>query len=259
MLRNRRTAGWAAVGAITSVLIAACGGSSSGGGTPNGGSSSSSGTGTLFTKLSTNASGTPKTGGVLKLAGAGDADYYDPNVTYSSLGQSAARLYNRGLYSYSGQLGHTTEAVPDLATAAPVASNGGKTETITIRQGADWNTTPKRQVSAADVVRGVEISCNPTSHQFGGQPDFSDLIVGYTTFCKAFSKAPATVAGIKAFLSSHTLSGVTVGSTPETVVFNLTQPAGYFESMLTLPTFSPRAVEMLNYLPGTTPQVQPKD
>ncbi|HVV76011.1 MAG TPA: ABC transporter substrate-binding protein [Mycobacteriales bacterium] len=257
MLRNPRTAGWAAVAAIASVVIAACGSSSSGGSTSggNGGQSGSQG-GTLFSKLSTNATGTPKQGGVLKLAGSGDADYYDPNITYSSLGQSAARLYNRGLYAYSGQLGHTTEAVPDLATGDPVASNGGKTETVTIRQGADWDTTPKRQVTAADLIRGVEISCNPTSRQFGGQPDFSDLIVGYTKFCGQFAKAPATVAGIKSFLATAKFPGITVGSTPETVVFHLTQPAGYFESMLTLPVFSPRAVEMLNYLPGTTQQVQ---
>jgi peptide/nickel transport system substrate-binding protein len=195
---------------------------------------------------------------VLKLAGSGDADYYDPNVSYSSLGQIAARIFSRNLYSYSPQPGHQTEAVPDLATGDPVASDGGKTETITIRQGVYWNTTPKRQVTAEDVIRGVEISCNPTSIQFGGQPDFSDLIVGYTDFCKAFAKAKPTVAGIKAFLSDpkNALTGVTVGDTPQTLVFHLTQPAGYFESMLTIPVFSPRAVEMLNYLPGTTAEAQ---
>ncbi|HVS67751.1 MAG TPA: ABC transporter substrate-binding protein [Mycobacteriales bacterium] len=254
MLRNRRTAGWAAVAATASVVIAACGSSSSGGNKGGGGGGTQSGT--TFTKLSTNASGTPKSGGVLKLAGSGDADYYDPNITYSSLGQSAARLYNRSLYGYSPELGHTTEAVPDLATGDPVASDGGKTETMVIRQGAMFDTSPPRQITAADVIRGTEISCNPTSRQFGGQPDFSDLIVGYTKFCADFGKAPATVAGIKNFLKTAKFPGITVGDTPETVVFHLTQPAGYFESLLTLPTFSPRAVEMLDYLPGTTQQVQ---
>ncbi|HVT22955.1 MAG TPA: ABC transporter substrate-binding protein, partial [Mycobacteriales bacterium] len=85
--------------------------------------------------------------------------------------------------------------------------------------------------------------------------DFSFLIKGYPKFCADFAKAPATVAGIKNFLKTASFPGVTVGDTPETVVFHLTQPAGYFKSMLTLLAFAPRAQEMLNYLPGTPEQV----
>ena len=40
-----------------------------------------------------------------------------------------------------------------------------------------WNTNPPRQVTAADVVRGVKRSCNPT-FPFAGQPDFSDILAG---------------------------------------------------------------------------------
>jgi peptide/nickel transport system substrate-binding protein len=254
MLRNRRTAGWAAVAATASIVIAACGSGSSGGGTPSGGGDNNS-TGGVFSKISANQSGTPKTGGVLKLAGAGDADYYDPNIVYSSTGQSAARLYARTLYAYNPELGHTTEAVPDLATADPEVSADGKTVTVTIRDGAKWNTSPPRQVTAADEIRGLEMTCNPTSRQFGGQPDFNFLIKGYIPFCNAFAKAPATVSGIKNFLKTAKFPGVTVGDTPQTVVFHLTQPAGYFKSMLTMTAFTPRAEEMLNYLPGTPEQV----
>jgi peptide/nickel transport system substrate-binding protein len=255
MLRNRRTAGWAAAGAITSILVAACGSSSSGGGGGTGGGGDNS-AGGVFSRVSANQEGTPKTGGVLKLGGAGDADYYDPNIVYSSTGQAAARLYARTLYGYSPELGHTTEAVPDLATADPEVSADGKTLTITIRDGAKWNTSPPRQVSAEDVIRGVEMSCNPTSRQFGGQPDFNFLIKGYIKFCEDFSKADPTVAGIKNFLKTADFPGITVGDTPETVVFHLTQPAGYFKSMLTMTAFAPRAEEMLDYLPGTTEQVK---
>jgi len=255
MLRSRRNVSFAAGAAVASLIVAACGSSSSGG-SPSSSNTSGASSGSTFQKISTNSSGTPKTGGVLKVAGAGDVDYYDPNVTYSSTGQLAARIYNRQLYGYSPQEGHTTEAVPDMATGDPVVSNGGKTATITIRQGVDWNSTPKRQVTAADVIRGVEITCNPTQIQFGGQPDFNTLIVGYQSFCKSFSKAPATVAGIKSFLKTAKFPGITVGSTPETVVFHLTHPAAFLSAMLTLPAFSPRPVEELNYLPGTTALVQ---
>jgi peptide/nickel transport system substrate-binding protein len=244
----------AAVGAVTSILIAGCGSSSSGGSTPSGGGDNGNASG-VFSRISANQGGTPKTGGVLKLAGAGDADYYDPNIVYSSTGQAAARLYARTLYAYNPELGHTTEAVPDLATGDPEVSDDGMTVTVTIRDGAKWNTTPARQVTAEDEIRGLEMTCNPTTRQFGGQPDFNFLIKGYIKFCDAFSKAPATVAGIKNFLKSADFPGVTVGDTPQTVVFHLTQPAGYFKSMLTMTAFTPRAEEMLDYLPGTPEQV----
>jgi peptide/nickel transport system substrate-binding protein len=141
MLRTRRAAGSAAVLAVAGLVLTACGGSSSSSSPPNPNNTSSS-SGANFSLISADNTGTPQRGGVLKVAGSGDADYLDPNVSYSSLGYTASRLYSRQLYTYSSQLGHTTDVVPDLATGAPVVSNGGKTLTITIRQGADWNTTP---------------------------------------------------------------------------------------------------------------------
>jgi peptide/nickel transport system substrate-binding protein len=257
-MRRTRTASIAAIAAVASVVIAACGSSSSGGSHPGSSSSPSgpSGAGVGFQKLSTNDTGTPVKGGVLNLAGTSDVDYMDPNITYYTVGYEAARLYSRQLYTYPGVVGQATDAVPDIATSLPTVSADGKTFTITIKQGVMWNTSPARQVSAADVVRGTEITCNP-SQPFGGTPDFASLIVGYKSFCAAFAKAPVSVAGIKSFLASHTLSGVTVDpSDPETVVFHLTQPATYFTNMLALPAFSPRPVEMLNYLPASQQEAQ---
>jgi peptide/nickel transport system substrate-binding protein len=255
MLGTRRTAGFAAVGVLASLVLAACGSSSSGGGGGGGGSTTATGTGVGYQKLSTNAGGTPQTGGTLDVIGNGDVDYLDPNLTYYTVGYMAAREYSRQLYTYPATVNAATSVVPDLATAAPVITDGGKTVTVTIKQGADWDTSPARQVTAKDEIRGVEITCNPST-PFGGTPDFSSVIVGYQSFCAAFAKAPPTVAGIKSFLNSHTLSGVTVGSTPETVVFHLTQPASYFAAELVLPALSPRPVEMLNYLPGSAQEAQ---
>jgi peptide/nickel transport system substrate-binding protein len=257
MLRTRRAAVLTAAAAVASLVLAACGGSSSGGG---GGSSPSanptaSGTGVGFQKLSPNNTGTPTKGGTLDVLGNGDVDYLDPNITYYTIGYTAARLYSRQLYTYPAVQGQQTSVVPDLATGPPVITDGGKTVTVTIKQGAMWDTSPARQVTAADEIRGVEITCNPST-PFGGQPDFSAVIVGYASFCKAFGKAPPTVAGIKSFLASHTLSGVTVGSTPETVVFHLTQPASYFPSELVIPALGPRPVEMNNYLPASAAEAQ---
>jgi len=199
--------------------------------------------------------GAPQRGGTLNLLGTGDIDFMDYNISYYTIGALAQRLYQRGLYGYSAQPGHTTEVVPDLATAMPVISNGGKTYSVTIRNGADWNTTPPRQVTAADALRGLERSCNPVQ-PFGGLPDFEGIIVGYSDFCTKFSAlgGTATAAQIKSFLGSHSISGVTVSG--QTITYNLTQPASYFTDELQLDAFSPAPVESLNYVPASADSQQ---
>ena len=109
---------------------------------------------------------------------------------------TSARQWSRQLYTYPAITGQTEKSAPDLATALPTTGNGGLsadglTYTITIRTGAKWDTTPARQITAADEIRGVKRTCNP-QQPFGGIPDFADLIVGYQKFCDAF-KAPYLV------------------------------------------------------------------
>jgi peptide/nickel transport system substrate-binding protein len=256
MRRRQSIAALSGIAALAMVATA-CGSSSSGGTSPGTAKApSNSNAASTFVKYAQNAGGTPVKGGVLNVLGTGDVDFLDPNITYYTLGSAVSRLVNRGLYSYSGSTpGKTTTAQPDLATALPQISSDGKTYTVTIKQGAMWNTSPARQVDAQDIIRGVQISCNP-SQPFGGQPDYNFLIKGYTAFCASFAKVQPNVAAIKAFVNSHKLAGVTVGSTPETVVFHLTQPATYFTDELTLSPFHPRPVEELNYLPGSVQLAQ---
>jgi peptide/nickel transport system substrate-binding protein len=250
MRRPRKSVAAVAGLAALAIVATACGSSSSGGTKASPTTSASTGTSGSFVQYSYNG-GTPVKGGTLNVLGTGDVDYMDPNITYYTLGAAVARLYNRGLYSYPGtKPGDTTTAVPDLATGAPVITDGGKTYTVTIKQGAMWNTTPARQVSAEDVIRGVQISCNP-SEPFGGEPDYNFLLKGYESFCAGFAKVKPNAAAIKAYVTSHKISGVTVGATPETVVFHLTQPATYFTDELTLSPFHPRPVEELNYVPAS--------
>jgi peptide/nickel transport system substrate-binding protein len=252
--RSRRV-GVLAGAAALAVLASACGGSSGGsGGTPT---PSSSGSGTSgFQKISTNSGGTPVTGGTLNVLSSSDTDYLDPNVTYYSLGYAYVRPYNRSLYGYPSIEGKQTEAQPDAATAAPEISADGLTYKVTIKNGIKWNTSPSRQVTAADVVRGVKTSCNP-AQPFGGLPDFDFLIKGMTKFCADFKKVATNAKAIGTFTEKTDLPGVQVDpSNPETVIFTLTQPASFFASMLALPTFSPRAKEMLDYVPASTQAAQ---
>jgi len=200
-----------------------------------------------------NAGGTAKTGGTLTVLGQGDVDQaMDINIGYYTLDYLAYDLYNRPLYTYPSTMCKTFSIVPDIATAAPAVSDNGLKYSVTIRKGAMWDTNPPRQVTAADVVRGVKRSCNPNT-PFGGQPDFSDVLAGYADFCTGFGKVSSTSATAMAdYINSNNISGVSVDPSNDlTVVFTLTKPASYFPGVLSLPPFNPAPVESLQSVPAS--------
>lgn len=240
----------AAVIAVTAMTAVACGGGSSE--TPPG-----AGTGTGgYDKSAANSGGTPATGGVLNVLGVGDVDFLDPNITYYSVGYSIGRLISRQLYTYPAITGKTTTIIPDLATGQPEVSADGKTYRITIRDGAKWNTSPARQVTAADLIRGIKVTCNP-AQPFGGLADFEDLIAGFQNFCDGFGKVPSDATAIAAYVKGHDVKGLAVDpSNPLTIVFTLTHPATYFTNMLALQCFSARPIEAMAYVPASAQLAQ---
>ena len=246
----RKTLAALSIVAVAAVGLTACSSSGSGGSSRSASGGGSSGGG-----------GTPAKGGTLNMLGTGDVDYMDPNISYYTTGYLGLRMWSRQLLTYPAVPGQTTKVVPDLATAVPTTANGGisadgLTYKLTIRKGAMWNTNPPRQVTAADEVRGVMRTCNP-AQPFGGLPDFQTLIAGFSTFCDGFSKAGNSAPAIKAYMDSHTISGVSVDPTnPLTVVFKLTQPTTYFPDLLAMPAFSPAPVEYENYVPASSDLAQ---
>jgi peptide/nickel transport system substrate-binding protein len=231
------------------LIAGACGSSSS----KSSGSGSSNTQGLGLQLYADNNSTPPKTGGTLNVLGTSDVDNaLDPNIGYYTLDYVAYQLYERNLYTYPSVHGQTFSLVPDLATAQPSVSSDHLKYTVTIRKGAMWDTNPPRQVTGADEIRGIKRSCNPT-YPFGGQPDFSDILAGYTTFCDAFAKVSATSASAqKQFIDSNQISGVTVDpSNPLSVTFTLTKPAYYFPGVLNLAPFNPVPEEILQYLPDS--------
>jgi peptide/nickel transport system substrate-binding protein len=251
MPNNTKRVGLSLLAVVSMVTLAACGGGSGGGGGAAGSGGQNAQNGGTKGAVS---------GGTLNMLGQSDVDYMDPNISYYSIGYLGLRPWSRQLFTYPAVPGKTTTAVPDLATQIPTQSNGGiskdgKTVTVTLRKGAKWDTSPARQVTAADVVRGVKRTCNPTQ-PFGGTPDFADLIVGYTKFCSGFSKVSSTSAKAQAdYINKTPLPGV-VAKNQLTVQFKLTHPASYFADMLTMPAFSPAPVEQLKYLPASNDQAQ---
>ena len=140
--------------AVTSLALvaSACGGGSGGSGGGGGGSS----TGSNTSAGTTNA----VKGGVLNMLGVGDVDYMDPNISYYSTGYTALRLWSRQLYTYPADPAKSTTSVPDLADGPVKTSSDGKTVTITLRDGAMWNTSPARPVVAADEVPLARSFCS---------------------------------------------------------------------------------------------------
>ncbi|HWE55041.1 MAG TPA: ABC transporter substrate-binding protein, partial [Acidimicrobiales bacterium] len=257
--------------ASIAIVAAACSSSSKGSTGTNGGTSpNTSGSSVAGTNGSEatvngipnqifdpNSSGTPVSGGTLTMMGTGDVDFMDPNVSYYSIGYLGLRMWSRQLYTYPAVENSTTSVVPDLATAMPTITDNGTKYAVTIRTGAMWNTTPPRQVTAADVVLGVKRSCNP-SQPFGGIPDYSDILAGYSTFCSGFGKVSGTSASAQAaYINGNQISGVSVDpSNPETVDFTLTKAASYFTDILALPPFAPAPQEYLQYVPASATLAQ---
>ncbi len=73
-------------------------------------------------------------------------------MTDLSTGYQGLRGWLRGLYACPAIVGKTTTPAPDLATAAPTVGSDGLTYSVTIRTGAMWDTSPPRQVTAADAA-----------------------------------------------------------------------------------------------------------
>jgi peptide/nickel transport system substrate-binding protein len=212
------------------LVAAACGGSSGGG-----------------TSSPQDTSGAKK-GGTLKLLGGGDVDHIDPASAYYQTSYSLLRAITRQLLSYpvSTDEKKAVTPVPDLAASEPEVTNGGKTYKFTIRKGAQWDTTPARQITGADAERGFKRLCNPVQPS-GGIGYYNGVIVGMKEFCDPFAKVAPTAKAIGAYVEGHKISGIT--TTDDSITINLVQPAGDFVNIVAMPFASPMPVEMNAYIP----------
>ena len=250
MVRHFRTRAYAAVaGAVTlTMLAAACS------------SSSTSGSGTSTTgpqaltagfQALNPGSGSPQRGGTLNEVGVSDVDYMDYDVGYYTTDYQVARLITRQLYNWPAEPNKSNiTPAPDLATGMPVISDNGLKQTVTLRSGVMWNTSPARAVTAADVVRGIKRACNPSPISFGGMADFEATIQGLSAFCAGYpAKAASNAAALKSYVEGHNVSGITTSG--NSITFTLTKPAPWLVGAMTLTPFSAVPIEAENALPGT--------
>jgi ABC-type transport system substrate-binding protein len=132
-----------------------------------------SGTATGSTQdANVNATGIPTSGGTLRIVGNADVDHLDTASAYYTTSYALERTFTRQLFSYPATTDQNLalQPEPDVATDVPTMANGGispdgKTITVRLSAGAQWNTTPARPVTAEDFVRGFKRLCNPTRIQ----------------------------------------------------------------------------------------------
>jgi peptide/nickel transport system substrate-binding protein len=196
----------------------------------------------------------PVRGGTLELIGDSDVDHLISSSAYTGVAYGLLRTFTRQLVSFTpaGPFDQAKQLAPDLARELPTPENGGvsadgKTYTFHLRQGVMWDASPPRAVTAADVVRGVEMHCNPVSPT-GAPGYFRATIAGVAEFCDAFARVAGTAPAIEAFVEAHDIAGV---SAPDdsTVVFRLLAPSPDFVNLLIAGFASPMPVEYLDYVP----------
>jgi len=201
-------------------------------------------------------SGPPVRGGTLRVVGFSDVDHLASVGAYSTTSLALLWTYTRQLVTYPLNEDFATAAnvVPDLAENLPTFENGGitsdgRTYTFHLRRAVRWNTTPPREVTAQDVVRGMKLLCNPVVPA-GAPGYYTSTISGMSDYCDAFAKVPGTIADIKRFVESRDIEGVKA-TDDFTVVFRLIQPASDFLNILGMVFASPVPVEYLEYLPDS--------
>ena len=102
-MRSRRRSSWARCGAVTALVLAACGG---GNVASSGGSSSGSGGGTFNAGRERRPQPVRrKTGGTLRIGNTGDWDSLDPADTYYGYSWNFVRLYGRSLMMFKSAPG----------------------------------------------------------------------------------------------------------------------------------------------------------
>jgi peptide/nickel transport system substrate-binding protein len=163
-------------------------------------------------------------------------DNLDPTGEY--LGDAWGILSNlmvRTLVSYRHTEGPAGDVpVPDLATALPKPTNGGKTYTFHLKSGIKFGPPVNRAITSKDIKYALERLANPND---GGEYAF------YFTVIKGWSAYAANPKKAK------TISGITTPNA-NTIVFNLTQPTGDFLNRVSLPASGPIPSQVANCFEG---------
>ncbi len=147
---------------------------------------------------------------------------------------------------------------PDLAAELPTVDNGGisedrRTYTIRLHKGVLWDSTPPREVTAHDVIRGLKRLPNPVTGA-GALTYFTSTIEGMQEYCDAYRAAftgrEPTPAAMAEFQNGNEIAGLTAVD-EHTLVIRLRQPANDFLNILATGFTAPAPVEYDAYVPDS--------
>lgn len=201
-------------------------------------------------------------GKTMRFLGIGDPDHLETFSAYFVRPGQVLRALTRQLFSYppSGSLSNPARAfqpVPDVAVDLPSLASGGissdgRIYTIGLRDGILWDTSPPREVSAADFVRGMKRLADPKIGA-GALDYFSSTIAGmqgyYDEFAKNFQGQRPTAAELARFQSLHEIDGLQAIN-EKTLSIRLKQPANDFLHLLAMGLASPAPREYDDNPPG---------
>ena len=203
----------------------------------------------------------PRVGGILRLYGPGSMDHVDPASSYYALSGQIIRLFARQLFTYPPERDlrspRAITPTPDVAAEIPTVTNGGVSRDgtryeIRLRRDVLWNTSPPREVTAADFVRGFKRMCCPVTRA-GAIAYYTSSIRGMAEFCDRYSAGvgpDATAEELAAFQNANEIAGVHAVD-ERTLVYELIRPANDFLNLLSMHFASAAPVEYDAYVPDS--------
>ena len=227
-MKRRGFTGLAAVGAVATLALAACGGggTSTTGGGGGGGASGPSGFNAAVTGV-VNPSNT-KSNGTLSFGLSSTPDSTDPGNTYYAFMWNFTRMYTMPLMTYTSAPGAAgAQVVPDLATAPGTVSDNGLTWTYHIKPNVKFE--DGTTVTSSDVKYAVERTFDRTLFPLG--PAYFTFLLGGNA-----AKYPGPFKD-----RSKNLMGLTAVDTPNptTIVFHLAKPFADFNYVAAIPQTAP--------------------
>jgi peptide/nickel transport system substrate-binding protein len=202
----------AALGAVSVLVLAACGGSSSG--------ATDSGASDGIHNPS------DAKGGILRYANSSDWDSLDPANTYYVYSWNFIRYYGRALVMFKSAPGaQGATLVPDLAESLGRSSDGAKTWTYTLRPGVKFE--DGTLVTSKDVKYAVERSLDKTT--FPNGPTYLNDVLDLQGYTSPYADPDPNRLGLKAI------------ETPDdrTIVFRLRKPFSDFDYLAQTPATIP--------------------
>ncbi|GIH18235.1 ABC transporter substrate-binding protein [Rugosimonospora africana] len=146
-VKRRAIAAGAAV--LAMALLAACGGNKA---TTTTNSNTGAGFNAAVGKV---VNPSTKKGGTLQMWSSQDADSWDPAIGYYAFVWDLNQLYTRTLVTYPAQPGTAgLKLAPDLASAMPDITDGGKTYTFHLRSGIKFD--DGTAITSKDIKYGIE-------------------------------------------------------------------------------------------------------